>query len=68
MCNCIKEIEERINLEKNAIYATVGSFSHQSSEISYRPIRLDGEPSRHNRYTSVKWKYCPFCSEEIERE
>lgn len=65
MCDCIKKIVQKTNREKDAIYATVGSHNTQSSGISYRPIRLDGEPSKHNRYTSVNWKYCPWCGLKI---
>ncbi len=65
MCNCIEKIKEKINREKYAVYATVGSFDTQSSEVSYKPIRLDGVTSKHRRYTDVKWKYCPFCGQQI---
>ncbi len=37
-------------------------FSHQEySEISVKPYRADGTPAKHNRYTHVNWKFCPFC-------
>lgn len=64
-CDCIQKIKDRVNLEKDAIHATVGSNDSQRSEVVYRPIRLDGEPSKHNRYTSAKWEYCPFCGVKI---
>ena len=65
MCDCIAEIIKKTEFENNAVQATVGSFNYQSTEVSYRPFRLDGKPYKHHRYTGVNWKYCPFCGEQI---
>jgi len=65
MCDCIQKIIEKTEGREYAVDATVGSFNHQSSEVRYTPIRLDGEPSKHRRYTSANWKFCPWCGEQI---
>jgi len=66
MCECIQKINERMESKHYAVYSTVGSFNNQSSSIRFRPITNSGEPSKHSRGDSVKWKYCPFCREEIQ--
>lgn len=64
-CDCIQKIEDKIRLENYAASATLGSSSSQRSEVSYRPITAEGRPSKHNRYTPVRWVYCPFCGLKI---
>jgi len=66
MCNCIATIIKKTEQRKHAIQATVGSFNTQKSGVSYRPITRAGVPSKHNGYSSVPWKYCPWCGQQIE--
>lgn len=62
MCDCIKRLTEEVRVKHGAASAGFEHFGSQKSEVSYRPIRQsDGQPSKHNRYTSVNWNYCPFC-------
>jgi len=66
MCDCIQKIIQRVEAQNCAKRAVVGSFDNQSSSVSYTPIRRDGELSKHNRYTSAKWSFCPWCGCKIE--
>ena len=66
MCDCIAAIIDRTQQRECAVDAIVGSFNSQSSEVGYRPITLAGAPSRHHRYISEPWKYCPWCGQQIE--
>ncbi|MBA7576604.1 hypothetical protein ES708_18445 [subsurface metagenome] len=65
MCDCIAKIEEKI---KNRELAACASFDHsgsQSSQVAFKPYTEKGDISKHFRYTSVPWKYCPFCGEAV---
>ena len=66
MCDCIAIIKKETEQSEYAVNATVGSFDSQRSTVSYRPITLAGVPSKHNRYTSVPWKYCPWCGQHLK--
>ncbi len=63
MCRCIENIIERTKAMEHAFDATVGSSNNQSSSVKYRPLKLNGEKSKVNRYTSAPWNYCPWCGE-----
>lgn len=65
MCTCIKEINERMERKHYAVGSVVGSNNSQSSEVRFRPITLAGKHHQHSRGESVKWKYCPFCGQEL---
>lgn len=67
MCDCIQAIEKKVLDENNADSSWFENFGQQYSEVGYRPLRKDGKPSKVNRSTSVSWKFCPFCGEEIDR-
>ena len=61
MCNCIAGIEDKIKSERGT--NLVFMMRPGRSEIGITPITRVGEYAKHRRYTSVNWKYCPFCGE-----
>jgi len=65
MCDCIKEAEKSIKDEMNAADVWWEHSRHQGSQVRIIPYRKDGERSKASRYTTVNWRYCPLCGEEI---
>lgn len=65
MCHCIVEIEERIKNRESAAFASFEHHGAQRSEVCFKPYTEGGSIYRHFRYTSVPWKYCPFCGEVL---
>lgn len=61
MCDCIREIAERVMREKGACLAYMTHNEVQKSEFYYKWITDKGEPSKHCRYVLIPWAYCPFC-------
>ncbi len=61
MCNCIADIEERVNREEDAVQARKYDLRGQCSLFAFRPYTKAGVPSKHNRATVVEWSFCPFC-------
>lgn len=66
-CNCIEKIVVGIEIRYGAAGASFEHSGSQRSEVSYRPYTAAGRVSKHNRYKSIDWVYCPFCSEKINR-
>lgn len=61
MCNCVKEINERVREENRADSAFI---EHPGwSEVCVTPWTRKLEPSKHHRYKRVDWDFCPFCGE-----
>lgn len=60
-CDCVKRIESEIKTRENAVFAQCEHFGQPASEFSWRPLRQDGEVSKHRKYEHVDWQYCPFC-------
>lgn len=61
ICSCIRDIEEEVRRGFDADSAFLEHSGTQSSQVSYRRLTRAGVPAKHLRYTSVKWRYCPFC-------
>ena len=61
MCDCIYRIEGAIKNSENAAVAKFEHFGNQKSEVGYKPYTQAGDVSKHWRYTSVPWNFCPFC-------
>lgn len=66
MYDCIKQIEEKTVTRTGAAFARFDHFGSQSSEVSFKPYTEGGDIYKHNRYTSVPWKFCPFCGVKIK--
>jgi len=66
-CNCIKKIEEDTRVRYGAAGASFEHLGSQRSEVAYRPYTEGGRVSKHNRYTSIDWAYCPFCGKRIKQ-
>lgn len=67
MCNCIKEIEQKVKTEKHAARVYFEHSRSQSSSLSVTLYRRDGAEYKHNRYESVVWNFCPFCGEKLTK-
>jgi len=65
MCNCAKEIEERVRTETDATFAQMEHFGATWSAIRIIPRRKDGSESKVSRYVTVPWRYCPFCGKSV---
>ncbi len=59
MCNCKTDIEDKLKLQKGT--DKVFMWRYGRSEIAITPITNAGEYSKHHRYDSAKWLFCPFC-------
>ena len=66
-CNCTEKIEKDTKVRYGAVRASLEHFGSQRSEVAYRPYTAEGRPSKHNRYTSVEWVFCPFCGKKIKQ-
>jgi len=68
VCNCIRLIEDNTKKEHNADLAHFEHFGHQSSEVGYASYKKGNNHIFSKRYyTSVPWKFCPFCGEPLEQ-
>ena len=65
-CDCIIKIEKRIAQEHNADLAQIEHFGSQCSEVSYRHLKEGSIVYKRAKYTSVDWKFCPFCGKQIK--
>jgi hypothetical protein len=65
MCDCINTLEKKILASSKAARCGMEHFGSQSTEFYITPIRKDGQPAKHDRYTSIEWCYCPFCGVKI---
>lgn len=66
MCNCIAEIEEKIKNREGAAFAFLDNLNgHQKSEVRFKRYTKNGDVSRYFKFTSVPWKFCPFCGVKI---
>lgn len=61
MCECIDEIKKRLAIEKGTDVVGFEHSGSQRSELYYKPFTRDGKLSKRFYYTSVRWKFCPFC-------
>ena len=65
MCDCIKKAEEMVAANKGAAFAEFEHWGARTSEVSFKLYTKSGDIYKHYRYTSVPWKFCPFCGESI---
>ena len=63
MCNCIQNVEEDIKNREGAAFVSFEHLGNQRSEVSFLPYTAQGAIYKHRRYTSVSWRYCPFCGQ-----
>ena len=69
MCNCKEVVADRAILSdamkgRSAVTSHIERWGR--SIVCIQPYRIsDGQPSQTFVYPGVKWKYCPFCGEQI---
>lgn len=62
MCNCIEQIEASFRDKWNTDRVSMNRKGWV--EIKITPFTEKGRLSKHNRYDSIDWKFCPFCGEK----
>lgn len=66
MCNCIKQVEEKITRKEGAAQVEWEHSGRQCSQVRIVPFRIDGKRSKVPKYASVDWRYCPLCGVAIK--
>lgn len=68
MCDCIERLSKKLQREQHTASVRFEHFGAYSSEVAYQPYKNNGQPSKHRRYTSILWRFCPFCGKEVMSE